>query len=93
MSTLSDLLRQKEELEARIAEVRSSERASAIANALAIIAEHGLTAEDLFSAKAVKAKKVVAAKYKDPETGKTWSGRGRVPKWLEGKNNDDFLIS
>lgn len=93
MSTLSELLRQKEELEARIAEVRFSERASAIANARAIIAEHGLTAEDLFSVKAVKAKKVVAAKYKDPETGKTWSGRGRVPKWLEGKNNDDFLIS
>ena len=23
-----------------------------------------------------------AAKYRNPETGETWSGRGRAPKWL-----------
>lgn len=23
-------------------------------------------------------------KYKDPETGKTWAGRGRLPRWLIG---------
>ena len=93
MPTLLDLIRQKEELEARIAEVRASERASAIENARAIIAEHGLTAEDLFSAKSVKEKKVIAAKYKNQETGDTWTGRGRAPKWLDGKNKEDFLIS
>lgn len=21
-------------------------------------------------------------KYRDPETGKTWAGRGRLPKWM-----------
>ena len=25
----------------------------------------------------------VAPKYKDPESGKTWTGRGRKPKWVE----------
>jgi DNA-binding protein H-NS len=38
----------------------------------------------------------VAAKYRSP-TGDEWSGRGRMPKWLqaaeaEGKSRDDFLI-
>jgi DNA-binding protein H-NS len=38
----------------------------------------------------------VAAKYRSP-TGDEWSGRGRMPKWLqaaeaEGKKRDDFLI-
>ncbi|MFC7478194.1 H-NS family nucleoid-associated regulatory protein [Dankookia sp. GCM10030260] len=38
----------------------------------------------------------VAAKYRSP-TGDEWSGRGRMPKWLqaaeaEGKSRDEFLI-
>lgn len=38
----------------------------------------------------------VAAKYRSP-TGDEWSGRGRMPKWLqaaeaEGRSRDDFLI-
>ena len=23
-------------------------------------------------------------KYRDPETGKTWAGRGRIPSWVVG---------
>lgn len=39
----------------------------------------------------------VAAKYRDPETGETWSGRGRMAGWLAdrvkaGARADDFLI-
>lgn len=38
----------------------------------------------------------VLAKYRSP-TGDEWSGRGRMPKWLQaaeadGKSRDDFLI-
>jgi DNA-binding protein H-NS len=39
-----------------------------------------------------KATAKVAPKYKDPETGATWTGRGITPKWLAGKNKADFLI-
>lgn len=31
------------------------------------------------------AKAGLPAKYRDPESGKTWSGRGRVPAWLAGE--------
>lgn len=31
-------------------------------------------------------------KYRDPATGVTWTGKGRVPDWIIGKNYDDFLI-
>ena len=39
----------------------------------------------------------VAPKYRDPESGATWSGRGRAPRWITeaeaaGKKRDDFLI-
>ena len=39
----------------------------------------------------------VAPKYRNPETGETWSGRGRTPVWMsqaveQGAKKDDFLI-
>lgn len=39
----------------------------------------------------------VPPKYRDPETGDTWTGRGRTPVWMtrrleQGKSRDDFLI-
>lgn len=39
----------------------------------------------------------VSAKYRDPETGKTWSGRGMAPVWIReyekaGRKRADFLI-
>lgn len=40
----------------------------------------------------------IAPKYRDPETGQTWSGRGRMANWLaekirNGHRLEDFLIS
>ena len=42
-------------------------------------------------------KSSVEAKYRNPETGSTWSGRGRMPIWLkvaeaEGKSRESFAI-
>lgn len=34
----------------------------------------------------------VAPKYRDPETGATWSGRGVRASWLRGKKLSDYLI-
>ena len=57
----------------------------------AIIAEFNLTIADLQETakrgrkpgvKSSTAGSKVAAKYKDPATGNTWSGRGLKPKWL-----------
>ena len=39
----------------------------------------------------------VRAKYRDPKTGDTWSGRGRMATWLKrkqdaGEDIDDYLV-
>lgn len=34
----------------------------------------------------------VAPKFRNPETGDTWTGRGREPAWIKGKNRQDFAI-
>ncbi|WP_230943187.1 H-NS family nucleoid-associated regulatory protein [Burkholderia vietnamiensis] len=36
--------------------------------------------------------KPVVPKYRDPVSGKTWSGRGRIPAWIAGKDRAVFLI-
>jgi len=46
---------------------------------------------------AVKNRKPVAPKYRDPNTGETWTGRGKPPRWLAeqihmGHSKDEFLI-
>ncbi len=61
--------------------------------------EHGLTVTDLSEGRASgkstgKGKgQTVAPKYRDPETGKTWTGRGVAPKWIAGKDREAFVIT
>ncbi len=35
---------------------------------------------------------VSCPKYRDPETGKTWSGRGKRPGWFDINRAEDFMI-
>ncbi|MFW2275964.1 H-NS family nucleoid-associated regulatory protein [Burkholderia orbicola] len=37
-------------------------------------------------------KKGIVPKYRDPKTGRTWSGRGRAPGWIAGKDRELYLI-
>ncbi len=100
MASLKELMAQQIALAKQIEDLRSKEHAEAIAKVQALIAEHMLTQEDVFGtsrgrkASGVKKSKTkVAAKYRDPETGKEWSGRGIAPKWLAGKDKTKFLIA
>jgi DNA-binding protein H-NS len=76
---------------------------------IALAAEHGYTIDELYGdrpvAEVVRKKRSprrktgkVAAKYRDPDNKRnTWSGRGRMPRWLaqktkHGRSVADFLI-
>ena len=42
--------------------------------------------------------RTVSPKYRDPTSGSTWSGRGKVPRWMkrlleQGAQRDDFRIA
>ncbi|PHV25604.1 histone family protein nucleoid-structuring protein H-NS [Janthinobacterium sp. BJB426] len=57
---------------------------------------HGITVEDIAGgsrAKPEKVKSSVPAQFKNPETGETWTGRGRAPRWLDGKDKEQFRIT
>lgn len=97
MSTYQEYTAKIAELQQLAEAARKSEIAGAKAQIAAIMKDYGLTVDDLGRAdpkatKTVKARNPVAAKYRDDATGETWTGRGRSPKWLEGKDKNQFLI-
>ena len=100
MTKLSELLAQKASLEQQIAQTQRAEKASAIADIKALMAQHGLTLADLggrVQAGARKATAKVPPKYRHPKTGNTWSGRGLQPNWLKaelasGARIEDFKV-
>lgn len=101
MSTLSELLAQKAALEKQIIETQREERAAAIAKVKEVMTEYGLTLADIAGKSSSmaprKATSKVPAKYRDPATGDSWSGRGLQPKWLKaalgtGKTLADFAV-
>lgn len=92
MSTYADLLAQKEALDKQIETARRAEAARALESIRQMVQEFGFTAQQVFPWTAKAQKKKVAAKYYDPSSGATWSGRGRPPKWIDEKERDLFLI-
>jgi DNA-binding protein H-NS len=94
MATYKQLTAQLEKLHKEMSQAREKEVLQAIADIKEKIAEYGITAEELgFSSKRPAARKpALPPKYRNPKTGETWSGRGRAPGWLAGKNRDRFLI-
>jgi DNA-binding protein H-NS len=94
MTDYQTLLARKAELEAQIAQAQAEAKAQAVARARALIQEHGLTAADVFPAQGKKAKGSVGVpKYRDPATGATWTGRGKPPTWIVGKDRTTYQIS
>lgn len=93
MSNLKELLAQRAAIDAQIAEQQSTERANAIGEIKALMNDYGITVQDLSAPKArATARNTVAAKFKDPKTGETWSGRGLMPKWLKAKTAEGLSV-
>lgn len=97
MSKLSDLLAQREALEQAIQAARQEEIKEAVATIRGLVEQFDLTPQDVFPSRGTKKANSgksgpVAAKYRNPETGDTWTGRGKAPKWIDGKDRAQFAI-
>ncbi|RFU47478.1 H-NS histone family protein [Paraburkholderia sp. DHOC27] len=97
MSQYAELKAQIARLQAQADEARRTELGNVIEDIRNKIAEYGLTAQDLGFAAAARRgrppkKAPLPPKYQDPKSGNTWSGRGKPPNWIAGKNRDRFLI-
>ncbi len=98
MATYKELKAQAEALLKQAEAARRAEIAAVVAEIQAKMKEYGITLADLKGgAKKTKAHAAVVAKYRNPASGDSWSGRGRAPKWLvdemaKGRSKDEFLI-
>lgn len=106
MTTLSSLQKQIEALQRKADAIRKAEMADAIKKVKQLIAQYGLTAQDVGldgaagrgkpkgrASSAGAAKTEGVAKYRDPQSGKTWTGRGKPPNWIAGvADRSKFLI-
>ena len=97
MSSYKELLAQREKLEKQIEEAKSREYAEVLNEIKQKMADYGITLAELGGGRG-KATKVgrpragVAPKYRDPDSGSTWSGRGKPPRWIAGQDREKFLI-
>ena len=106
MKTYADIKAEIAKLEKRAEDARKAEIAGVVGRIKEAISAYGLTAADLglgraasSRAKPVKAAKstgrpaIGVARYRDPATGKTWTGQGRPPAWIvDATDRDAFRI-
>jgi DNA-binding protein H-NS len=99
--TLEELKQLQNDVAIAIHEYEQRRKQEAKAAIEAKAHEFGFSLEEILSGKNSKAKQKsnkVAPKYADPaDSSKTWTGRGRKPRWVntylnEGKSLDDLKI-
>ena len=108
MKTYSAIKAEIAKLEKQAEALRKAELTGVIDKIKEAIATYALTQADLGfgvgAAKAVRAPvaksarktstTIGVAKYRDPKSGKTWTGRGKPPAWIVGvKSRDAYLIA
>lgn len=70
-------------------------KADAIQDVRNLVSTYGLKSDDVFKttrSQSSAAGTKVAPKYRNPETGDTWSGRGKAPLWIQGKDRAAFAV-
>jgi DNA-binding protein H-NS len=106
MATLQSIQARIAKLQSQAEAVEKKQSSNVLAKIRDLMAKHGVTTADIESyiggkrrgrkagASAKASQSVAAAKYRDPKSGATWSGRGRAPAWIaSAKDRTKFLIS
>jgi len=91
MTTYREFQEELQKLHQKAEAARRMEKAAALDQIRALIIEYRLLPSDLGFGSA-KSLAPSAAKYRDPISGATWSGRGRAPRWLDAKDRTKFAI-
>ncbi len=94
MATYKDLQSQIEKLQKQADQAREKEISAVVAQIRGMMNDYGIQASDLgiSSRRKRKSGTPAAPKFQNPQTGETWTGRGRAPKWIEGKDRAKFAI-
>lgn len=95
MATYKELQDQIDKLRQDAEEARLKEIEGTIAQIKALMNDYGITVQDIESSgrrKGSKTGPLSNVQFKD-DAGNTWSGRGRMPAWLKGKDKEEFRVN
>jgi len=93
MATYKEIQAKIEDLQRQAAAQRQSEMSTALERIREMMREYGISVNDLVaSSKKGGSKKSSVVQFRNAETGDTWSGRGRMPNWLAGKDKEQFRV-
>ncbi|KHK59560.1 histidinol phosphate phosphatase [Burkholderia sp. A9] len=93
--TYAQLVVELAELDEEIERARARERIEAIAKVHALMDTYAIKHRDLVGRNGRRGSYVVKAlpvRYRDPASGKEWSGRGNAPLWIRGKDRRQFVV-
>lgn len=94
MASYKELQAQIAELQAKAEQTRIQEIDGAVTQIKELMQQYGITVNDVIGKKVTSKKggsnKPVAIQFQDGD--KTWSGRGRQPGWLKGKDREQFRV-
>ncbi|WP_086974030.1 H-NS histone family protein [Caballeronia glebae] len=89
---IAQLQAQQEALDKQLPEAKEKETQHTLREIVQKMREYGITLNELMGSEPREQPSEPTARYRDPLSGATWSGRGRAPHWIVGKNRDDYLI-
>ncbi|NML35494.1 H-NS histone family protein [Paraburkholderia antibiotica] len=94
MKSYRELLAQRAQLDREIEVLRHAERTGVIEKIHAMMSEYLITPGELDERRDRRRgpRSPVAPKYLNPITGQTWSGRGKLPGWLAGKDREQYRL-
>lgn len=94
--SVEELRRQQEEINRRLEEKTNAEKKGILDQVVLVIAEYGITTEEVIEAlggyKPKRKGTPAKIKFRDPVSGAEWSGRGKEPLWIRGKDRKEFAI-
>ncbi|PXX23832.1 MULTISPECIES: H-NS family nucleoid-associated regulatory protein [Burkholderia] len=90
--SLQTLEAQLSALEARIAVRRAAIRNDVVEQIVKLMREYEITAREVEILLSVGQRRRIPPRYWDPDTGATWSGRGKRPRWMQGRDPEDFRL-
>ncbi|MGU8077149.1 H-NS histone family protein [Burkholderia pyrrocinia] len=90
----ASLRAQFDELQRELEVLREREINIVIERVLGVLADSGIRYQDLvrYGQPAAREPRRVAPKYWNRETGETWTGRGREPRWIAGQDRESFRL-
>jgi DNA-binding protein H-NS len=112
-TSLQKIEKEIQRLQKHAKTLQAKRRAPVLADIVRSMREYDITPEEIAAAFSKKpgrkpgaprkqaapapAKRAVPPKYRHPETGDTWTGRGKPPRWIaaaeaQGASREEFLI-